>query len=180
MRALGKLTVILKIGAGFAVAYGEAGAEEAGGKRGDFGDVDFLAVESGAFAACGCEKFIVKRIEDRGGEERILLGESDRDAEARIPVSEIRGAVERIDVPAKVRSRSAFMPRSLFGSNGVIGEIFGQPLDDQPFRTLVRLRDKIDFIAFVGDVKRPRQFFDQGFSGFLSNFNGGFEIVLRH
>src|SRR2546423_2502768 len=72
------------------------------------------------------------------------------------------------------------MPRSLFGSNGVVGEIFGQPFDDEPFRAFVRLRNEIDFIAFVVDVKRSRQFFDQDFSGFLSNINGGFEIVLAH
>src|SRR2546430_9410455 len=46
-------------------------------------------------------------IENRRGKKGIPLGESDRNAKAGIPVGKIRGAVERINVPAKVRSRSA-------------------------------------------------------------------------
>src|SRR4030081_3823140 len=88
VRVLGEVAIVLKIRAVLAVAHGKAGAEQAGGKCGDFGDVDFLAVEGGSFAARSREKFIVKRVEDRGGEKRISLGESDRNAEAGIPVGE--------------------------------------------------------------------------------------------
>ncbi len=95
-------------------------------------------------------------------------------------MGEIRGAVERINVPAKSRSRSALMPRSLFSGNSVVGKIFAQLLNDQPLRAFVRLRDKIDLIAFVRNVQRTRQFFHQDFAGFLRNFNGSFEIVLGH
>src|ERR1700687_2452208 len=72
------------------------------------------------------------------------------------------------------------MPGSLFGSDGVVGEVFGEALDDETFRSLVRLRDEIDLIAFVGNVQRTGQFFDEGFAGFLGNFDGGFEVVLGH
>ena len=96
---------------------------------------------------------MVKGIENRRGKKRIPLGESDRNGKAGIPVGKIRGAVERINVPAKVRSRSALMPGSLFGSNGVVGKVLGQPFDDEPFRALVRLGNEIDFIAFVNDVQ---------------------------
>src|SRR5713226_326783 len=130
VRVLGEVAVVLKIWAGLAVAHGKAGAQQACREGGIFGNLDFLAVEGGAFAARGGEKFLVKRIEDHGGEKRIPPGERDRDAEARISVREIGGAVERIDVPAKVRSRSALMPRSFFGSDGVLWKVFGQPLDD--------------------------------------------------
>src|SRR5229473_7719220 len=128
VRALGEVAVVSKIRAVLAVAHGKAGAEQACRERGVFGDVDFLAVEHGALAARGGEKFVVKRIEDRGGEKRIALGECDRDAEARISVREIRGAVERIDVPAKFRSRSALMPGSLFGGDGMVGKVLGKTL----------------------------------------------------
>src|SRR5713101_9898777 len=104
VRVLGEIAVVLKIWAGLAVAHGKAGAEQAGRERGVLGNVDFFAVEHGALAARGGEKFVVKRIEDRSGEKRIALGECDRDAEARISVREIRSAVERINVPAKFRS----------------------------------------------------------------------------
>src|SRR5260370_2177997 len=68
VRALGEVAVVSKIRAVLAVAHGKAGAEQAGRERGVFGDVDFLAVEHGALAARGGEKFVVKRIEDRSGE----------------------------------------------------------------------------------------------------------------
>jgi hypothetical protein len=146
----------LKIRAGFAIAHGKTGAEQARRKRGIFGNVDFLAVEGGAFAARSGEEFVVKGIEDRRGEKSIPLGERDRDAEVGIPMREIRCPVQRIDVPAKFRSRSALVPRSLFGGNGMVGKVFGQPFDDESFRTLVRLRHEIDFIAFVGEIQRTR------------------------
>src|SRR5713226_7044573 len=180
VRGLGEVAVVLKIWAGLAVAHGKAGAEQAGRERRVFGDMDFFAVEGGALAARGGEKFVVKGIEDRGGEKRIALGERNRDAETRISVREIRGAVERIDVPAKFRRRSALMPGSFFGGDGVVGKIFGETLDDEAFGPLVRLRDEIHFVAFVSDVQRARQFFDQDFAGFLGDFDGGCEIVLRH
>ena len=55
VRALGEIAVVLQIRARFTVAHGKAGAEEAGRKRADLGDVNFLAVERGAFAALSRE-----------------------------------------------------------------------------------------------------------------------------
>jgi hypothetical protein len=107
-------------------------------------------------AARGSEKFVVKRIKDCGGEKRFALGKCDRDAEARISVREVGGAIERVDVPAKFRSGSAFMPGSLFGGDGMIGEVLGETLDDKAFGALVRLGDEIDFVAFVGDIQWAR------------------------
>src|SRR5260370_2494639 len=180
VRALGKVAVVAKIGAGLAIAHRKPGAQQTGRERGIWGNVDFLAVERGAFAARGGEKFVVKRIEDRGGEQRIPLGKSDRDAKAGISMSEVRGAVKRINVPAKFGSRSALMPRALFGSNSVVGKVLSEALDDEALRTLVRLSDEIDFVAFVANVKRARQFFNQDFPGVLRNFNGGFKIGIVH
>src|SRR6266704_3312503 len=155
-------------------------AELTGGKCGDFGDVDFFAVERRAFAARGREKLVVERIEDDGGEQRVSLCERDGNAEAGVTVREVRSAVERIDVPAKFRSRSALMARSLFSGNGMVGKVFAQPLDDEPFRAFVRLGDEIHFVAFVGDVQRSRQFFDEDFAGFLGDFNCGFKVAFGH
>src|SRR5260370_22851341 len=128
--ALREVTVVLKIRAGFAVAHRKTGAEQTGGKCCDSGDVDFFAVESGAFSARGAEKLFVERIEDDGGEKRVSLCERDGNAEAGVAVREVGGAVERIDVPAKLRSRSALMARSFFGCNSMVGKEFAQPLDD--------------------------------------------------
>src|SRR5260370_11656704 len=85
-----------------------------------------------------------------------------------------------MNVAAKFRSRSALMPRSLLGSNGVLGKILREPLNDQPFRTPVRLRDQIHLIAFVCDIQRARQFFHQDFPGFLLNLYGIVELGLVH
>src|SRR6266446_5026805 len=142
--------------------------------------MDFCAVEGGAFAAGGGEKFTVKWVEDYCGERLIPLGERDGDAEPGIAVGKIGGAIERIDVPAILRSRRTLMPGSLFGSNSMVGKVFGQPLDDEPFRALVRLRYEIDFVAFVPKLERARQFLQQGFSGFLRNCNCYFEIGIVH
>src|SRR5260370_36672965 len=91
-------------------------------------------------------------------------------------MGELRGAVERIVMPAEFRTGSALTPGSLFGSNGMLGKILGQPLDDKAFGALVRLRDEIHLVAFVGDVQRPGQFVDQNASGFPGNFNGGLDV----
>src|SRR5712692_10229787 len=72
------------------------------------------------------------------------------------------------------------MPGSLFGCNGMVGKVLGKTLDDEAFGPLVRLRDEIHVVAFVSDVQLARQFFDQDFAGLLGDFDGGFEIVLRH
>src|SRR5207245_4294644 len=150
-----ELAVILKIRAGLAVAHRKAGAEQAGRERGNFGDVNFLAVEGGAFAARGGEEFLVKGVEDNRGEKRVALGKSNGNAEAGVAVGEIGSAVERINVPAKLRSRSAFMTRSLFGRNGVLREILGEPRNDGLLGALVRLCDQIELIHLGADVDRP-------------------------
>ncbi len=170
----------MKIRAGFAVAHRKTGAEQTGGKCCDFGDVDFFAAERRAFTARGGEKLVVERIEDDGGEKRVSLCERDGNAEAGVAVREVRSAVERINVPAKLRSRSALMARSFFGCNSMVGKVFAQPLDDEPFRALVRLGDEIHFVAFVANVERARQFFDQDFAGFLGDFNCGFKVAFGH
>src|SRR5207253_9241714 len=100
---------------------------------------------------------MVKGIENRRGKKGIPLGESDRNGKAGIPVGKIRGAVERINVPAKVRSRSALMPGSRFGSNGVVGKVLGQPFDDEPSRALVRVGNDSDCVAVVNDARETRQ-----------------------
>src|SRR6266849_1974948 len=72
------------------------------------------------------------------------------------------------------------MPGSLFGGDGVVRKVFREALDDEAFRALVGLGDEIDFVAFVSDIQRARQFFDEDFAGLLGDFDGSFEIVLRH
>jgi len=178
MRPLGKLAIILKIGSGFAVAHREASAEQAGGESRIFGDVDFLAVETSAFGAGSGEKLVVEGIEDSGGEERVALRDGDGDAEARIAVSKIGGAIERVHVPAEFGGGSAFVAGAFFGGDGVVGKIFGEAFDDETFGALVGLSDDVHAFALVGEVERAGEFLDEDFAGFLGDFDGGFEAAF--
>ncbi len=79
--------------------------------------------------------------------------ESERNAETRVAVREIGGAVERIDVPAiAFGSVAGFVAGAFFGGDGVIGKKFCDARDDGGFGALVGLGDQVDFIAFVGDL----------------------------
>ena len=178
VRTLGEFAVILKIRAELAIAHGKAGAKQAGRERSDFGDGDFLAVEGGAFAAGGGVKFIVERIEDHGGQERVTLRQSNGNAEAGVAVSEIRGAVERIDVPAKFGS--GLLTGAFLGGDGVAGEVLVEAGDDGVLGALVGLGDEVHFVAFVANVERAGKFFHEDLAGFLGNLDGGLEVAFGH
>ena len=90
---------------------------------------------------------------------------------------EIGGAVERIDVPSKFGV--SFVASALFGGDGVIREIFGEPLDDGALGALIGLSDQVGF-PFVNDVRRAIELFAEDLAGFLGDFDGGFEIGLGH
>ena len=125
----------------------------------------------------GGEKFVGDGIEDDAGEDGFAVCKRDRNAEARIAVGEIGGAVERIDVPAKFGV--AFVAGAFFGGDGVVGEIFGEPLDDGPLGALVGLGDQVGF-AFVGNVWRAIELLTKDLPGFLGDFDGGCEIGFCH
>src|ERR1700681_4251354 len=122
MRAHGEIAVVPEIGAVGALVRGEAGTKQAGGKRGNFRGSDFIAIEGGALAASGCEEFLVDRVVNHRGDKRIMLRQSQRNAEAGIAVREIGGAVERIDVPSKARSGGGLVATAFLGGDGMVGE----------------------------------------------------------
>ena len=93
-------------------------------------------------------------------------------------MGEIRGAVERIDVPPKFGS--GVLASALFGGDGVPRKIFVEAGNNELLRALVRLRDQIHFVAFVANIQRPREFLDEDLSGFLGNLDGSLQIVFRH
>jgi hypothetical protein len=68
-------------------------------------------------------------------------------------VSEIRCAVQGIDVPTKFRSGGAFVAGALFRDDGMLREIFCEPRYDRRFRSAIRLGDQID-VTFVLDLRR--------------------------
>ena len=91
-------------------------------------------------------------------------------------MGEIGGAVERIHVPAKFGS--GVLAGALFGGDGMTGEILVETTDNELLGALVGLGDDVDFVAFVADVERAKEFLHEDLAGFLGNLEGGLQIVL--
>jgi hypothetical protein len=178
VRTHGEIAVILEIGSAFAIVYGKTGAEQAGAEGGVLRDMDFFAVERGAFAAGGSEEFFGNGIVNDGGEEGIALGEAEGDAETGVAMGEVGGAVEGIDVPAEFGG--GFVAGAFFGGDGMVGEMFGDAGDDGLLGALVGLRNEVDLVPFVRDLRRPGKLFAEDLAGFPGDFDGGFEIVFGH
>lgn len=172
-----EIVVVVNVGTGLAFVNGEAGAKKACRERRNFGNGDLLSVQSGTFAASGSEKFFVNWVVDDTSDDFVAVRECDRDAEARIAMSEICGAVERIDVPAIFGV--VITAEALFGGDGVGGEIFGEAIDDGLFAAFVGLRDEVD-VTFVFYFWRAGVLFAENFPGFESGFDGDFVIGFQN
>jgi hypothetical protein len=177
VRAQRKIPVVVNIGIGQALVNGKTGAEQTRRKRFDFRDADFFPVECGASAARGGIKLVVNRIVDDAGENLVFLRQSDGNAKARIAMSKIRGAIERIDVPAKFGS--VFLTCAFLRGDGVVRKIFRESRDDGLLGSLIGLRDEVN-VAFVSNLRGAVEFFVQDFSGFLGYFDCRIEIVIWH
>ena len=171
-----EIVVVVNVGAGFAFVNGKAGAKKAGGKRGNFGNEDFLSVQRGTFAAGSSEEFFVNGIVDDAGDDFVAVSERDGNAETGVPVGEISGSVERVDVPAIFGVVITAEP--LFGGDGVRGEIFRKAVNDGLFAAFVGLRDEV-YVAFVFYFGRAGVLFAENFSSFESDFDGDFEIGFQ-
>jgi len=172
-----EIVVVVNVGAGLALVNGKASTKEAGSKRRNFGNGDLLSVQSGAFAAGSGEKLFVYWVVNDTGDDVVAVRECDRDAEAGIAMSEICGAVERVDVPAIFCV--VINAETLFGGDGVSGEIFGEAIDDGLFAAFVGLRDEVD-VTFVFYFGRAGVLFAENFSGFESGFDGDFVIGFQN
>src|SRR4051812_47548692 len=126
VRAQRKIPVVMNVWTGDALMRGKSSAQQACCEFVDFGDLKRFAVECGALGASGAKQFVVIRIVDDAGDQRVALRQAHRDAEAWIAVSKIGGAVERIDVPAKFRA--GVVSGAFFCDDAVIGEVFPEAL----------------------------------------------------
>ncbi len=93
-----------------------------------------------------------------------------------IAVREVRGAVERIDVPAKRRIR--LLAAAFLCHDGVLGEMRPQAGDDGRLGFLVRLGHQIH-VALVTDLPRTVELRQKDRTRLLGGFDGEFEIVVR-
>ena len=167
-----EVVVVVNVGAGLAFVNGKAGAKKAGSERRNFGNGDFISVQSGAIATGSSEEFFVNGIVDDAGDDLVAVRERDRDAETGIAVREIRGPVEWVDMPAIFGV--VITAETFFCGDGVGGEIFGEAIDDGLFAAFVGLRDEID-VTLVFYFRRAGKLFAKNFSGFESGFDGDFE-----
>jgi hypothetical protein len=175
-----EIVVVVNVGAGLAFVNGKPGAKQARSKRGDFGNGDFLSVQSGTFAAGSSEEFFVNWVINDAGDDLVAVRERDGNAEAGIAVGEIGGSVERVDVPAIFGV--VITAETLFGGDGVRGKMFREAIDDSLFTAFVGLRDEVD-VTFVFYFRRARVLFAENFPGFESGFDGnviiGFQRVRQ-
>lgn len=176
VRTQREIIIVVDVRTGFALVNGKAGAEQARGERGHFGDSDFVAIESGAFPTCGSEQFFVDGIVDDADNDFVAVGERDGDTEAGIAMGKIRGAVERVDVPAKFRF--VVFAEAFFGGDSVRRKIFGEAVDDDLFAALVGLCDEVD-VAFVFDFRRTSVFLAKNFACLARGFDGDFEVSIQ-
>src|SRR5579859_1780763 len=151
--AQGKVPVVMNVGVRQAFVNWKTSTQQGRGKRWDLRDVNRFPVERGAAAARRRKQLIVKRVEDYARNYGVALRQCDGHGEARVAVSEIRCAVQGIDVPAKLRSGGAFVAGALFRDDGMLWKVFCEPRYDRGFRAAVGLRHQID-VTLVRDLRR--------------------------
>ena len=123
--------------------------------RGDRADVDRLAVARRAPAGGGGEQLLAHRIVDRACGHRSVHLDADRDAEERIVVREVRGAIERIADPAHPCIAATGVRTGLLGQDRVLRETLADTLEQQGLGTFVELGHEIDAAFLLGGVHAP-------------------------
>lgn len=172
-----EIVVVVNVGAGLAFVHRKASAKKARSKRRNFGNEDFLSVQSGAFAAGSSKEFFVDWVVNDTSDDFVAVSECDRDAEAGIAMGEICGAVERVHVPAIFGV--VITAETFFGGDSVGGEIFREAIDDGLFAAFVGLGDEVD-VALVFYFRRAGVLFAKNFSGIEGGFDGDFVIGFQN
>src|SRR6516164_3849610 len=139
--------------------------------------MDFLSVECRAFSPGRREHFVAHGVVDNTEDQLPPARERHRNTKTRIPVRKIRGAVQRIHVPAILGI--AVCARPFFGGNGVAGEIPLQPFDNDFLRAPVSLCYKVK-ITFIRNIRRTVDFLAQDFAGFPRDFDCHIEVTVAH
>src|ERR1700692_4417376 len=109
----------------------------------DLGNLNSPLVQKGAFSLRSSEELFCDRLVDFPRDQLTSLLESNRYRKTWIAVGEIGRSVEGIDNPAM--PPISLLTAPLFRHDGVLWEVALQPADNRLFRTLVSLRNKIDF-----------------------------------
>src|SRR4029453_1996438 len=153
VRAKSEVVVVMNVRVGTALLHGESGAQQARCQRCDWQNGVFLVVQRCAFATRRCEKFVMNGIVDNPGQSCSMLCESNGDRKAGIFVSKVGGAVQRIDVPMKLRA--ADVARAFFGDDGGMGEKPRKALDNRSLAPTICLGDQIH-VTLIVNIRRQR------------------------
>ena len=89
------------------LAVGKAGADERSLEPGALAHAQTTVVQKSAGTAACREKLVARRVVDDRLGQHPALGERDRHRKLWQPVQEVRGAVEGVDDPDKVRRAGA-------------------------------------------------------------------------
>src|ERR1039458_3149488 len=154
------------------LARGEAGGEQGALELRHGAGVDPMAIEISAAAEFGGEQLLPQRIEDHAADHLAGALERQRDIEHWIPVGEVGGAVERVDVPLVFRGVLALA--ALFAKNRVRGEKRAEALDDERFAGAIGLCDEVVLILQLILNATMVEAGQKG-AGFASDVAGGFQ-----
>ena len=133
-----------------AQVVGKAGDEQAPQQVPGRRDPQRPAVQPRAAAPLGREQLVLDRVVDRARDGRPIHRQRHRAAEHRIAVREVRGAVQRIDVPHV--SRSCPGQLALFRDDVVPGKAPAQQREHRVLALAVDGGDQVD-LALVPDLE---------------------------
>src|SRR5579863_7201236 len=123
-----KIPVVVDVTVVCALMRGKARRDEARGQLFNRRNLDWFAAEVCTFFANGREQFVRDRVQDHAYERLAVCKEADGHGKAGIRMSEVRRAVERVDVPAIFCGGGA--SRALFRDDRVLGKTRAQLRDD--------------------------------------------------
>ena len=135
---------------------GETGAQERIRHPRCFRHGDSPAIQEGARAVLRREQFIAIGIEHNPRDQFSRFLKSQRDIPHRIgAVSEIRGAVERVHIPAIFGS--ALAATAFFGDNGMLGKFAAQALYNVFLGGLIGFGQQVILSPFISkDTRRSK------------------------
>src|SRR6478735_6788462 len=110
---------------------GESGCHQALFQLGYRRYMDRTAIQKRATSLFRREHFVAARVKDHAGDSLALAFQRNRNTKDGIAMGKVRGAIERVNIPAKVAA--GFAPAALFANQVMIGPLLAYAVDNQLF-----------------------------------------------
>ena len=163
MRAQRDLVVEVNVRVLVALVTGKSSGHQTFRQVRCFRNRDALAIQGCAASLLGREKLVARGIVKNTCDAFAFVFDTERDAEHRITVREVRRTVERIDIPARVAA--GFNAGPFFPHHIVRRKFRSDSLQNERFGLAVGNRDQVD-IAFVFDGHASAKMFHEKRAGF--------------